>query len=103
MRGLLGRVAEPVELRLARQSGQRALLELSRPLGREAELRTGLPERPGLISAEAEAQADDVALCLGQLRNNLTQPLVAIGCRDLLDRRRPVACQQVAELGLAVL
>src|SRR5690348_13209414 len=62
--GLLGRVAEPIELRLARQAGQRALFELSRPLGREAELRTRLPKRPGLVAAEPEAQADDVALCL---------------------------------------
>src|SRR5205085_4544258 len=97
------RFAEPVELWPARQAGQRALLELTRPLGREAELATGLAQRPGLVAGESEAKADHVALHLRELLDDGAEALIAVRHRDFLDRLGTIAGKQFTEFGLAVL
>src|SRR6185437_6184130 len=79
------------------------LFELTCPLGREAELAAGLTQCPRILSGEAEAELDDVALGLRERVDHLAESLVAVSRGNLLDRLGSLAGQEVAEGGLPVL
>src|SRR5829696_9740636 len=100
---LLRSFAQRIQLAGAGQRGQRLLLELTHPLGREAEAAAGLAQRSRCLAVDAEAKLDDVALALGQLRYGALHRLHAGRLGDLVGRLGTIVGQQVTEGGLAVL
>src|SRR5215213_4153130 len=95
--------AQRIQLAGAGQRGQRLLLELAHPLGREAEAATGLAQRSRGLAVDAEAKLDHIALALRQLRDGPLDRLHARRLGDLFGRLRAIVGQQVTEGGLAVL
>src|SRR5215210_6815209 len=100
--GALRGLAQRHELRALGEALEGALLDLTGPLGRDAELATGLAERLGLLVAGAEAHLDDVALRSGELLDRGQQRLGAEGLVDLLVDRRGLQREQIAERGVPV-
>src|ERR1700722_17479648 len=74
----LGRQAQLLELRACGQPGEALLLEFASQRHWDAKLDSGLPEGPGFVSRQSEAQADHVALRLRQLSDNVVEPLVPV-------------------------
>src|SRR5215210_2846508 len=100
--GALRGLAQRHELRALGEALEGALLDLTGPLGRDAELATGLAERLGLLVAGAEAHLDDIALRSGELLDRGQQRLGAEGLVNLLVDRRGLEREQVAERGVPV-
>src|SRR5215210_7989851 len=100
--GALRGLAQRHQLRALGEALEGALLDLTGPLGRDAELAPGLAERLGLLVAGAEAQLDDVALGLGELRDGGEQRLAADRLVDLLLDTGRLEGQQVAERRVAL-
>src|SRR5215218_3493345 len=95
--------AQRIQLTRAGERGQRLLLELAHPLGRQAEAAAGLAQRSRGLAVDAEAKLDHVALALGQLRDGSLNRLHARRLGDLVGGLGAIVGQQVAESGLAVL
>src|SRR3954451_3678837 len=112
LRPSLGRAwfAERLRGELEALAGQAALelrerrrLELADALARQAELLADGLERPGLAIGEAEAELDDAALPLGELRDDVPHGLAAKRLRRLLLRvDGGLVGEQVAELAVGV-
>src|SRR3954447_606567 len=79
------------------------LLDLADPLGADAQAAAGLAERSRLLAAEAEAQAHDVTLALGQAHDGLLDRGRAGVLDHLVLHQRLLGRDQLAEGRLAVL
>jgi len=85
------------------QAAQRFLLQLADALPAEAELVGDLLQRMRLAAAQAEAQAQDVALAGGQLGQHLLDRLLQQVLRGRFERAGAVLIfDEVAELAIAV-
>src|SRR5215831_9499402 len=84
------------------EAAQGVGLDLAHALARDAELLADLLERGRLAAAEAEAQRDDVALALWQLRDRAANRVGAHRALDLVLGRRAAGGEQVAEARVAV-
>src|SRR4051794_38518966 len=85
------------------EAPERLLLDLANPLGADAEPATGLPQRRGLLAAEAEAQPDHVALALRQAHDGLLDGARAGVLDHLVLDARLLRRDQLTERRLAVL
>src|SRR5215210_2638266 len=95
--------AQRIQLTGAGQRGQRLLLELANPLGREAKPAARLAQWRGGLAVDAEPQLDHVSLAFGQLRDGSLNRLHAGRLGDLVGRLGAIVGEQIAEGGLAVL
>src|SRR6185312_16359099 len=101
-RGRLSRLAQCRQLRRLGELLQRALLELRRPLGREAEPFADRGERLRLLAAGAEAQRQHGALGFRQRLDRAVDDALALVVPGGLLRSLGVRREQIAERGVAV-